>query len=158
MEVERGLDDVACFGLGGVGGLATVDADEFRQRVAGDPWRGPVLEEGDKVGVVEVVGPFGDAHFVPGETRVEEAEVVEGTQAVDGDQLIAVLRSRKPGERAWRGQGRIEVGDGTEAVKLDGRHCKINMAADVHWEMVLIASEAEATSLLVLEEMVLCVE
>lgn len=85
LEVERGLDDVACFGLRGVGGLAAVDADEFGERVAGDPGRCPVLEEGDEVGVVEVVGPFGDAHFVAGEAGVEEAEVVEGAQAVDGD-------------------------------------------------------------------------
>lgn len=41
---------------------------------------------------------------------------------------------------------------------MDGRHCKIDMVADVHWEMVLIASNAETTSLLVLEEMVLGVE
>ncbi len=90
LEIKSTFDDISFLGLSLVRGLSAINRNKLWYQSIWDLGRCVVLEEDLEIWKVEVVGPLGNAHNVAAVVVLRNRDVVDGTQAVNGDQSRAV--------------------------------------------------------------------
>jgi hypothetical protein len=159
LEVQSALNNLLSFSYSQVGRLSTIDGDELRDYIRGNLRGCVVLEERLQVRKVKVVGPLSDTKDVGAVVVLANGNVVDRAQAVNSDQLRAVLDAVEAVDARSRSlDGSNRLSNWLETVELNRRHDEVDVAANVLRQTVLVASNAVSAGGLVLVVVVLSVQ
>jgi hypothetical protein len=159
LEVQSALNNLLSFSYSQVGRLSTIDGDELRDYIRGNLRGCVVLKERLQVRKVKVVGPLSDTKDVGAVVVLANGNVVDRAQAVNSDQLRAVLDAVEAVDARSRSlDGSNRLSNWLETVELNRRHDEVDVAANVLRQTVLVASNAVSAGGLVLVVVVLSVQ